>query len=70
MNVTVGMVAPQALVIEVIGLNGKVFSTVSMADLNLLVDGIQLDVNNLATGIYMLKVSSNEETVVEKFEVK
>ena len=70
LNVTVGMVAPQALVIEVIGLNGKVFSTVSMADLNLLVDGIQLDVNNLATGIYMLKVSSNEETVVEKFEVR
>jgi hypothetical protein len=70
LNVTVGMVAPQAVVLEVIGLNGKVFSSVSVEDLNLLTDGVQIDVNNLATGIYMLKVSSNDDTVVEKFEVK
>lgn len=70
LNVTVGMVTPQAVVIELIGLNGKVLSTVSVDDLNQLTDGVQIDVNSLATGIYMLKVSSNEDTVVEKIEIK
>ncbi|NRA13338.1 MAG: T9SS type A sorting domain-containing protein [Crocinitomicaceae bacterium] len=70
LNVTVGMVAPQEVVMEVVGLNGKVYSSVSVEDLNLLTDGVQIDVNNLATGFYLLKVTSNDAIVVEKFEVK
>ena len=64
------MVATQEVVMEVVGLNGKVYSSVSVEDLNLLTDGVQIDVNNLATGFYLLKVTSNDAIVVEKFEVK
>lgn len=69
LNVSIETAASQAMTVEVVGLNGTVFNQVELENTNSVSNEIQLDINSLSSGMYFLKVTSNDAVTVEKFQV-
>lgn len=69
LNVSIELLNAQNAVVEVVGLNGEVYSQVSLENLTASKNEIQINTEKLSAGLYFLKVSSNDVVRVEKFQV-
>jgi len=69
LNVAVEMSDSQSFAVEVIGLNGVAFNKVEVENSNSVLNELQLDISALSTGMYFLKVTSNDVVAVQKFQV-
>lgn len=70
LNVSVTTVTPESVKLEVIGLNGTVYSQLELENTNSVSSEAHFDINGLSAGFYMLKVTAGDDVTVEKFQVK
>lgn len=69
LNVTIETPNTQSIFVEVIGLNGRIYNQTTINNLSASKNEIQIDIENLASGFYFLKVSSDDTIKVDKFQV-
>ena len=69
LNVSFTVEPTQNITLEIYGINGALLKNITLDKSNATTQEVQIDVNDLTDGIYVLKIIDGKNTEVEKFQI-